>query len=78
MDEVYAHVEDGRSSLRRGLAPPDGGWGYAVCVGVGLTFSRGKRAVAELSESRQSPPPMDTRNLRGINGALLASLEGMK
>ncbi|GBP82421.1 hypothetical protein EVAR_99112_1 [Eumeta japonica] len=38
MDEVYAHVENGRTSLRCGLAPPDGGWGYAVCVGVGLTF----------------------------------------
>ncbi|GBP85197.1 hypothetical protein EVAR_47633_1 [Eumeta japonica] len=44
--------------------------GYACADG-------GKRAD-EPSGSRWSPPPMDTRNLRGVASVLLASWEGIE
>lgn len=36
MDEAYSHLnkEDDVENKKA----PDGGWGYAVCFGVGLTF----------------------------------------
>lgn len=37
MDEVFAHVE-GSKQRKKGMLPPDGGWGYMVCIGVGFTF----------------------------------------
>lgn len=37
MDEAFAHVKEGRRH-KKGLVPPDGGWGYMIGVGVGFTF----------------------------------------
>lgn len=37
MDEAFAHVEGSRQ-CKKGMVPPDGGWGYMVCIGVGFTF----------------------------------------
>ncbi|XP_050362612.1 monocarboxylate transporter 9-like isoform X1 [Nymphalis io] len=42
MDEAFAHLEG--NSLRnskKAEIPPDGGWGYVVCIGVGFTFMLG-------------------------------------
>ncbi|XP_059061950.1 monocarboxylate transporter 7-like [Achroia grisella] len=42
MDEAFAHVEiKNRRQDKEGLVPPDGGWGYVVAIGVGLTFMLG-------------------------------------
>ncbi|KAL4714480.1 hypothetical protein ACJJTC_017775 [Scirpophaga incertulas] len=41
MDEAFAHVEGGDKKLKKGLMPPDGGWGYVVAIGVGFTFMFG-------------------------------------
>lgn len=40
MEEAFAHTESGGKKLKESeyYEPPDGGWGYAVCIGVGLTF----------------------------------------
>lgn len=38
MDEAYAHIEGSFRKNKKGLVPPDGGWGYMVGVGVGFTF----------------------------------------
>ncbi|CAH0721561.1 unnamed protein product, partial [Brenthis ino] len=42
MDEAFAHLEG--NNLKNGKntqLPPDGGWGYVVCIGVGFTFMLG-------------------------------------
>ena len=39
MDEAFAHLEG--NNIKNGKKtelPPDGGWGYVVCIGVGFTF----------------------------------------
>ncbi|XP_075972260.1 monocarboxylate transporter 9-like [Anticarsia gemmatalis] len=41
MDEAYAHMEQGDKKCKKGLVPPDGGWGYVVGIGVGFTFMLG-------------------------------------
>ncbi|XP_053600087.1 monocarboxylate transporter 7-like isoform X1 [Plodia interpunctella] len=41
MDEAFAHVEGGVIRNKRGLIPPDGGWGYVIGLGVGFTFMLG-------------------------------------
>ncbi|KAL0884087.1 hypothetical protein ABMA27_016107 [Loxostege sticticalis] len=41
MDEAFAHVEGSVRKNKKGLVPPDGGWGYMVGVGVGFTFMLG-------------------------------------
>ncbi|KAJ2950506.1 hypothetical protein O0L34_g8750 [Tuta absoluta] len=42
MDEAFAHnTETGVNNGRKGVKPPDGGWGYLVCIGVGFTFMFG-------------------------------------
>ncbi|XP_023938186.1 monocarboxylate transporter 7-like [Bicyclus anynana] len=42
MDEAYAHLEvNNLKDNKKSLLPPDGGWGYAVCIGVGFTFMLG-------------------------------------
>lgn len=38
MDEAFAHIEGEDKKSKKGLAPPDGGWGYVVGLGVGFTF----------------------------------------
>lgn len=38
MDEAFAHINGGNKTCKKGLVPPDGGWGYLVAVGVGFTF----------------------------------------
>ncbi|KAM3968054.1 monocarboxylate transporter 1 [Aphomia sociella] len=42
MDEAFAHVEgkNGKQN-KKGMIPPDGGWGYVIGVGVGFTFMLG-------------------------------------
>lgn len=40
MDEAYAHVQNEEKADGNKEAP-DGGWGYVVCIGVGLTFMLG-------------------------------------
>lgn len=42
MDEAFAHVEGSVRKNKKGLVPPDGGWGYMVGVGVGFTFVSSK------------------------------------
>nr|QHN70670.1 MFS transporter 2 [Limenitis arthemis astyanax] len=42
MDEAFAHLEG--NTIKKGKKteiPPDGGWGYVVCIGVGFTFMLG-------------------------------------
>ncbi|XP_063379815.1 monocarboxylate transporter 6-like isoform X2 [Cydia fagiglandana] len=42
MDEAFAHIEgNGKKNCKRDMVPPDGGWGYVVCLGVGFTFMLG-------------------------------------
>ncbi|CAK1578563.1 unnamed protein product [Parnassius mnemosyne] len=41
MDEAFAHLEGTEKKGSKALAPPDGGWGYLVCIGVGFTFMLG-------------------------------------
>ncbi|KAG7305485.1 hypothetical protein JYU34_009554 [Plutella xylostella] len=41
MDEAFAHVEGKERKYSKELVPPDGGWGYMVCLGVGFTFMLG-------------------------------------
>ncbi|XP_061706000.1 monocarboxylate transporter 6-like isoform X1 [Cydia pomonella] len=42
MDEAFAHIEgNGKKYCKRDMVPPDGGWGYVVCLGVGFTFMLG-------------------------------------
>ncbi|XP_045763605.1 monocarboxylate transporter 13-like isoform X2 [Maniola jurtina] len=42
MDEAYAHLEGNNlKDNKKALQPPDGGWGYVVCIGVGFTFMLG-------------------------------------
>ncbi|XP_073966302.1 monocarboxylate transporter 6-like isoform X2 [Choristoneura fumiferana] len=42
MDEAFAHIEgNGKRHCKKDMIPPDGGWGYVVCVGVGFTFMLG-------------------------------------
>ncbi|XP_060800754.1 monocarboxylate transporter 13 [Amyelois transitella] len=41
MDEAFAHVEGGVEKNKKGLVPPDGGWGYVIGLGVGFTFMLG-------------------------------------
>ncbi|XP_026747346.1 monocarboxylate transporter 9-like [Trichoplusia ni] len=41
MDEAYAHMNSDGKTSKRGLVPPDGGWGYVVGIGVGFTFMLG-------------------------------------
>lgn len=39
MDEAFAHIEGNETkNSKKGLIPPDGGWGYIVGLGVGFTF----------------------------------------
>lgn len=38
MDEAFAHIESDDKKSKKGLVPPDGGWGYVVGIGVGFTF----------------------------------------
>lgn len=38
MDEAFAHIEGSARSSKKGMVPPDGGWGYVVGLGVGFTF----------------------------------------
>lgn len=38
MDEAYAHMNSDGKTSKRGMVPPDGGWGYVVGIGVGFTF----------------------------------------
>lgn len=38
MDEAFAHIESDEKKPKKGLVPPDGGWGYVVGIGVGFTF----------------------------------------
>ena len=38
MDEAFAHIESDGKKTKKGLVPPDGGWGYVVGLGVGFTF----------------------------------------
>ncbi|XP_026326883.1 monocarboxylate transporter 1-like [Hyposmocoma kahamanoa] len=40
MDEGFAHLQ-GSKHNKKGMLPPDGGWGYMVCIGVGFTFMFG-------------------------------------
>ncbi|OWR55438.1 monocarboxylate transporter [Danaus plexippus plexippus] len=40
MDEAFAHLE-GNTQGKKSVTSPDGGWGYAVCIGVGFTFMLG-------------------------------------
>ncbi|KPJ01869.1 hypothetical protein RR46_05078 [Papilio xuthus] len=40
MDEAFAHLEGTETRhSKKELLPPDGGWGYLVCIGVGFTFN---------------------------------------
>ncbi|XP_063823260.1 monocarboxylate transporter 7-like isoform X1 [Ostrinia nubilalis] len=41
MDEAFAHVDGSVKKHKKGLVPPDGGWGYMIGVGVGFTFMLG-------------------------------------
>ncbi|KAJ0179463.1 hypothetical protein K1T71_005175 [Dendrolimus kikuchii] len=42
MDEAFAHLDGNENKGgKRGLVPPDGGWGYLVAIGVGFTFMLG-------------------------------------
>ncbi|XP_030025449.1 monocarboxylate transporter 7 [Manduca sexta] len=45
MDEAFAHLDGSESRKnrisRKDYVPPDGGWGYVVCLGVGFTFMLG-------------------------------------
>ncbi|XP_022829653.1 monocarboxylate transporter 2-like [Spodoptera litura] len=41
MDEAFAHIESDEKKSKKGLVPPDGGWGYVVGIGVGFTFMLG-------------------------------------
>ncbi|CAH2062932.1 unnamed protein product, partial [Iphiclides podalirius] len=42
MDEAFAHLEGAeKKHCGKALVPPDGGWGYLVCIGVGFTFMLG-------------------------------------
>ncbi|XP_013175233.1 PREDICTED: monocarboxylate transporter 2 isoform X2 [Papilio xuthus] len=42
MDEAFAHLEGTETRhSKKELLPPDGGWGYLVCIGVGFTFMLG-------------------------------------
>ncbi|XP_052758339.1 monocarboxylate transporter 7-like isoform X2 [Galleria mellonella] len=42
MDEAFAHVQGkGGKYDKKGMVPPDGGWGYVIGIGVGLTFMLG-------------------------------------
>ncbi|XP_049865097.1 monocarboxylate transporter 2-like isoform X2 [Pectinophora gossypiella] len=42
MDEAFAHVEGSNpTNAKKGTVPPDGGWGYLICIGVGFTFMFG-------------------------------------
>ncbi|XP_050672770.1 monocarboxylate transporter 13-like [Leptidea sinapis] len=41
MDEAYAHMKISPQRQGKSLSPPDGGWGYLVCIGVGFTFMLG-------------------------------------
>lgn len=38
MDEAYAHLDTNNKDNKKSYLPPDGGWGYVVCIGVGFTF----------------------------------------
>lgn len=39
MDEAFAHLEGNKlRNNKKTEIPPDGGWGYVVCIGVGFTF----------------------------------------
>ncbi|CAH2092171.1 unnamed protein product [Euphydryas editha] len=40
MDEAFAHLEGNNlRNNKKTEIPPDGGWGYVVCIGVGFTFT---------------------------------------
>lgn len=41
MDEAFAHIESDGKNTKKGMVPPDGGWGYVVGLGVGFTFMLG-------------------------------------
>ncbi|XP_046978518.1 monocarboxylate transporter 13-like isoform X2 [Vanessa cardui] len=42
MDEAFAHLEGNNlRNNKKTEIPPDGGWGYIVCIGVGFTFMLG-------------------------------------
>ncbi|RVE48933.1 hypothetical protein evm_006395 [Chilo suppressalis] len=41
MDEAFAHCDGSAKKFKKGLVPPDGGWGYMIAVGVGFTFMLG-------------------------------------
>ncbi|XP_068627952.1 monocarboxylate transporter 1-like isoform X2 [Battus philenor] len=42
MDEAFAHLEHAeKRQTEKARLPPDGGWGYLVCIGVGFTFMLG-------------------------------------
>lgn len=47
MDEAFAHLEGNERKQSKGnLVPPDGGWGYMVCLGVGFTFVSTVRLIS--------------------------------
>lgn len=41
MDEAFAHIDGDDKKCKKGMVPPDGGWGYVVGLGVGFTFMLG-------------------------------------